>query len=370
MAVINVIKNVKLDVVADSIHTFAMMLEVGLGEIRSLRHLANSFPKTDLGLAYKRIAEAAPDRGLSDAFADETAANKTIPRVVSELLAAGAATGKEADNLERAAEILERSSSGRAKMRSALISPIMSVGLIALLIIALAVFGVPFMHSYYEGLGLPDSVTSTIIMVVSYTLAVIIGLFLVALFGWWIFWMVRGRHNEIWHVRLNRFTFRIPVWGPAQKYLALNRFFDVLGPLLEAGIDEVSVLERSAEASGSPAMRRLVLDHVAHMRAGELTATGAPAEFGNFSDGVLFPTEIATMLTGAPAGKQQLKVLERLARNYREKAATSADRVVRELPAMVDGFLVFATIGLTALVGAMMLDMTIGLTQYGNNVTG
>jgi type IV pilus assembly protein PilC len=97
------------------------------------------------------------------------------------------------------------------------------------------------------------------------TLAVFIPIYAAVFF---IIYALQGRHGEGWRSTIETLLRRIPVFGKARYHLALARLASALEALITAGVSIVEAWELAAAASGSPALRRAVLDWRPQVDAG------------------------------------------------------------------------------------------------------
>jgi len=82
----------------------------------------------------------------------------------------------------------------------------------------------------------------------------------------------QSRHGERWRSGMELLFNRIPVLGKARRYLALARLSASLEALLSAGVSIIEAWELAANASGSPALRRLVVGWRPLVDAGQTPA--------------------------------------------------------------------------------------------------
>jgi type IV pilus assembly protein PilC len=68
----------------------------------------------------------------------------------------------------------------------------------------------------------------------------------------------QATHGEAWRARLEQIYQLIPVLGAARKKLALARLAAALEALINAGVPVFRAWELAGEASGSPALRRII----------------------------------------------------------------------------------------------------------------
>jgi type IV pilus assembly protein PilC len=140
-----------------------------------------------------------------------------------------------------------------------------------------------------------------------------------------IIFAAQSRHGEAWRACFETLLHPIPVLGQARRYLALARLAAALEALLGAGVTIIEAWELAATASGSPALRRIVLGWRPQVNAGQTPAEAVSAS-GNFPD--LFASQYAT---GEVSGKLD-DTLGRLHAYYQEEGSRKLQAVSRWTP--------------------------------------
>jgi len=135
----------------------------------------------------------------------------------------------------------------------------------------------------------------------------------------------QSRHRENWRALMERFLGPVPVLGTARRYLALGRLAAALEALLSAGVSIVDAWELAAAASGSPALRRLVLRWRPLLDAGR-TPAEVLGECGRFPE--LFVNQYTT---GEISGKLD-ETLGRLRLYYQEEGSRKLHHVTQWTP--------------------------------------
>jgi type II secretory pathway component PulF len=135
----------------------------------------------------------------------------------------------------------------------------------------------------------------------------------------------QSRHSERWRSWMERMLDPVPVLGTARRYLALSRLAAALEALLSAGVSIINAWELAAAASGSPALRRLVLGWRPLLEAGR-TPAEVVSDSSRFPE--LFVNEYAT---GEISGKLD-ETLERLGLYYQEEGSRKLHSVAQWTP--------------------------------------
>ncbi len=94
----------------------------------------------------------------------------------------------------------------------------------------------------------------------------------------------QGQHGEWWRSWVERLTRMVPVLGAARRSLALSRLAAALEALLNAGVPILDAWELAAAASGSPALRRAVVNWRDQVEHGGQTPAEAMAASSAFPE--------------------------------------------------------------------------------------
>jgi type II secretory pathway component PulF len=136
---------------------------------------------------------------------------------------------------------------------------------------------------------------------------------------------VQSRHGERWRALIETMLRPVPVLGTARLELALGRLAAALEALISAGVTILEAWEMAAAASGSPALRRAVLNWRARVRTGQ-TPSEAIVESGQFPE--LFANQYAT---GELSGDLE-DTLSRMHRYYQEEGSRKLHALAQWLP--------------------------------------
>jgi type II secretory pathway component PulF len=138
----------------------------------------------------------------------------------------------------------------------------------------------------------------------------------------------QGSHGECWRAGLERVGRAIPVLGSARRSLALARLAAALEALLNAGVPVVQAWEMSANASGSPALKRTVLAWRPGLMAGQ-----TPADLLIRSP--VFPEVFANLYQTGEISGQLDESLQRLHNYYQEEGARKLQALAVWVPKLI-----------------------------------
>jgi type IV pilus assembly protein PilC len=143
-----------------------------------------------------------------------------------------------------------------------------------------------------------------------------------------VIYAAQNRHGERWRGWVESGLHRVPILGQARRCLALSRLAAALEALLSAGVTIIQAWELAAAASGSPALRRVVLAWRPLVDGGQ-----TPGEALNASG--RFPELFANQyVTGEVSGKLE-ESLSRLHIYYQEEGSRKLHALAQWTPRAV-----------------------------------
>jgi type II secretory pathway component PulF len=167
--------------------------------------------------------------------------------------------------------------------------------------------------------------TGNVLAYVKQTLGILLPVYAVVLL---LMYAMQGRHGESWRARIEMILRRVPVWGAARRNFALARLAAALEALLNAGVPIIEAWDLAATASGSPALRRAVLNWKPRVLAGE-----TPAEaLGQSRE---FPRHFSNLYQTGEITGQLDQTLNRLRVYYREEGTRKLRALAEWTPRLV-----------------------------------
>ncbi len=141
---------------------------------------------------------------------------------------------------------------------------------------------------------------------------------------------MQSKHGERWRALMEACLRYVPILGKARYYLALSRLALALEALVNAGVNIIQAWELAANACGSPALRRVILNWRPQVEAGLTPATVLtnsdrfPEMFSNYYQ------------SGEVSGKLD-ESLNRLHRYYHEEGTRKLANFAEWTPRIVYG---------------------------------
>jgi len=347
-------KSVKKGDVADAVRSLGIMLSTSRGETGPLQTLAEQYKGTDLGSAFARIYQAVQS-GQLDLSAAVRLEHKVFPKIVGDLLAVGARSGNSAQNLQKAADILDESADLNQKIKQAVIQPAILLGVIIAFLYAVILFVLPVFSGMFESFGkeLPP-LSQAVITAGDFLIwaGVVIG----GLLGiWLIYYKNWGKKNERLRIFLGRQQLKIMVLGKVLRAQHLTQMFSILSGLLSVGLNEREALVTAADASANAAVKDHLQKHIVEMDRGTVA-------FADIADGFLVPLQAGYMLANGFNSGAEVKALDDLAKVYQRDAKRRAENLTTALEPLSNG--IVGTIFAAVLIACYLpvYDLFLGLT--------
>jgi type II secretory pathway component PulF len=143
-----------------------------------------------------------------------------------------------------------------------------------------------------------------------------------------IIYATQSRHGETWRAWIESILSTVPILGKARHYLALARLAGALEALISSGVTIIEAWELAANASGSPALRRVVSSWRPHLRRGQ-TPSEAVLASGRF------PEVFSSQYTSGEISGQLDESLRRLRRYYQDEGARKMQALAQWTPRVV-----------------------------------
>ena len=254
---------------ADFYHQLGQLTGAGLGLIRALEQLSRNPPDGSYRQSISRVLEQiAEGSTFTDAL---RRCGHWLPAFDLALLQAGEQSGR----LEACFRLLADYYTDRARLARQMIGDLAYPAFL----LHFAIFIFPFAQFFASG-NWGVYLCQTVGVLIPLYLAVALVIF-----------AAQSRHGETWRAWFEKLLHPIPVLGPARRYLALGRLAAALEALLSAGVTIIEAWELAATASGSPALRRIVLGWRPQVNAGQTPAEAVSAS-GSFPE--IFANQYAT----------------------------------------------------------------------------
>lgn len=241
------------------------MIGAGLSLARALQVITKQSPNR----YWKKVLNQLNDsivsgRSLSQAL---TLFPEIFPPVMTAMISAGEESGKLALALETIREQLAKHYELRRRVQGAMIYPLIIIVVIIILAILLLIFLVPNLTSLFRELEVELPLSTRIVIAISgflshYTVAFLLGLFLVSAAGWRLFKTQIGRR---WWAR---FIFRLPVIGTLVRNFNAATTMRTLSSLIASGVSMISSLQITVRVLQNPFYQEVIERAVARIERG------------------------------------------------------------------------------------------------------
>ncbi len=336
---------VKIEARANFFHLLAVMLNSGIPMVKALRSLID---QTESSPRLKMIIEdlvinVEGGSSLSEAML-------VYPDVFSEqevgMVQSGEVSGQLVKVLENLSVDTEKAYSIRAKVKGAMMYPMVIFTLLIAVITAMMVFVVPKLTELFAASGnqLP-TITRVVIgisnFIVNYGLVLLAGVLGIILLG------LIFRKTDMGKYTFDKFKISMPLFGKLFKKAYLSRFARSLSNLLDSGVSIVKTLEITANSVGNEVYRRRL------MLAMEDIKQGIPlAE--NMSGSDLFPPMLVSMVEVGEKTARLDEIAGKVARFYEDEVDTYVNGLSKIIEPVI---LIVMGLSVGAVVAAVMLPI-------------
>ncbi len=326
----------------------SILLDAGLPLVRSLRTLE----KQAKNHAVKRIVgDSANSVEGGSTFSEALAQNpKSFDKLYLNMVRAGEAAGAMETILARLAGFLEKAARLAAKIKSAMVYPVVVLTIATTITAGLMVFIVPKFKKIFEelleGVALPP-LTQFVIMVSDIMknnfIMVAIVMFVLVVIYKLLSKTAKGKHFFDW------LKFRMPLLGPIVSRSAIAKFSRTLGTLMSSGVPVLNALQIVRETSGNEVVSGAIQKVHDAVKEGEGIAKPLSAT-------KVFPDMVISMIeVGEETGKLP-DMLDKIADTYDEEV----DNAVDALTSMIEPLMI---IFLAVVVGTIVIALFMPLIK-------
>jgi type IV pilus assembly protein PilC len=322
----NVRTKVKLKDLAIFSRQFSTMVSSGLPMLRALATLENQTSSKALATAVSEVRQDV-ERGSS-----LSASMAKHPKVFNNLYVAMVKSGETGGVLDavldRLAGNLEREVSLRGRIKSAMTYPIVVLGFVTLIMMAMLLFIVPQFKSIYAELHGTLPLPTRILLAVSDAVRTKLPFVLVAI-AVIVFLFKRWKKTTNGRHAIDKFKLKAPIFGPLFQKTALSRFSRTLSVMSKSGVPIIQALDVVAETVNNAVMSEAVRDVQESVKQGESLAKP-------LSRHEVFPGMVVQMLTVGEETGALDTMLEKIAQFYDDEVTAAVDSLTSILePVMI-----------------------------------
>lgn len=329
--------------------SFYQMLSVtinaGLPLTKALKIIAD---QTD-NKRFQKVIEALAtsiEKGesLSDAMLDHT---DVFDEAQIGMVKAGEASGQLNTTLKSISTQMEKSANIKAKLKGAMIYPIIIFTIMAIAVGVVMVMVIPKISGIFLDSGKALPLPTQVLITISDTMLNYWQQGLIAIL---LFVLGLGMYKKSESGRLvwDKFLLKIPIFGPLRQKVILAQFTRNLGSMLQSGIEIIKSLKIIAQSVGNAVYEQRITLMSEDIQRGIKMADS----LGDSTD--LFPSLVTSMITVGEQTAQLDTVCEKVANYYEGEV----DQYVANLMKMLEP-IIMAVIGVVVggIVAAIMLPI-------------
>jgi len=184
------------------------------------------------------------------------------------MVKSGEVSGELSEVLNYLADHLEREKDFRSKTIGAMIYPVMVLGVVVVVIVAMTLFVIPKLGEMIKEMGVEPPFITRVILAFSDFLKKQ-ALIFVIIFAAIIFGIYRFLKSEEGKKIYDRISLKMPILGPFLQKVYLTRFAENLATLISGGLPIARALEITAEIVGNSVYKDIILKTRDGVRRGE-----------------------------------------------------------------------------------------------------
>jgi general secretion pathway protein F/MSHA biogenesis protein MshG len=334
-------KAIKTDELIGLFKQIAVMVKAGMSITDSLRESVQAVNN-------KRLVEIIED-AVQQIESGKTFNEALLPyeyelgRLSLSIIKMGEETGELAEALYDLNEILDEMARNKARIKKAMKQPIITIGILIAAMVGLIVMIIPKFKTIFDGLGADLPMPTQWLIFLSdlfqnYGLHLILSLIAI------IFIHNKTKAlNQKYEFGVDKFKFKLPIFGKVIKYGMVARFITVFNKLLRAGVPMSESIDTAYNT-----VDNLYLKGILKQIKYKLTKGGTISEI--FKETNLFTTMDIKMIKAGEDSGELNNMLNHVSNRYKEEF----DTLVENLSALIEPILL-------AMVTVMVLFLALGI---------
>jgi type IV pilus assembly protein PilC len=342
--ILEVFDKVKLKDISIFCRQFHAMMNAGVSIINCLDILRQQTENKKMGRVIEEVYEQLQKgMALSDAMKKH---EKVFPELLVNMIAAGEASGNLDTILDRMAIHYEKENKISAKVRGAMIYPMVVSSVAVVVVILMLVFVFPTFIDLFGQVGAELPLQTRIVMAISnFIQAYWYILILAAAVA--VYFIRKAAASDSGRLFLDQLKFRIPVLKGTTSKIITSRFARTLSTLLGSGMPLLQSLELVSKVVGNKVAEKGILMARDEVRKGvNLAVPIKKIE--------VFPPMLISMLSVGEESGSLDEILEKTANFYDSEVETSIETLTKLLEPLM---LVFMAIIIGFIAIAMVLPM-------------
>jgi general secretion pathway protein F len=255
-------------------------------------------------------------------------------------------SGNMAESLQDLSRYLDKAKVLREKLKSALIYPVILIGVTVISLAVIFVFVLPEFARMFEDMDAELPAVTAFVMGAANLLSdyglVVVGLIVLA-----VIYFRRRMQDESWRSAWDQRLLTIPVLGDLIKKVEMARLSRSMGTLLRGGVPLLSALKIAGDSLQNRLLASRLVEATSSLQEGSGLA-------GPLMDAGVFPEFALQMIQVGEETGQLDKMLLKVADIYDDEVATATERMLAVLePIMI--------IGLAIVIGGIVVSILVAL---------
>lgn len=332
---------------------FSTMITAGLPLLQGLTILANQCENPTFKEVLKDIARSV-EGGLSLCEAMQKYPD-VFDSLYTNLVRAGEMGGVLDKTLQRLAEHMEKAEKLKAKVKGAMVYPIVVISVAILVIAVIMVFVIPVFEKMFSEMGAqlpaPTVIVISISRFIKGNIHFIVGAIILLVFLFRTYRKTpKGRRTT------DAISLRLPIFGPLLKKVAVARFTRTLSTMLASGVPILDSLSIVAKTAGNVILEEIILEVRQSVSEGQGIAEP-------LSETDIFPPMVVQMISVGEATGALDSMLEKIADFYDDEV----DAAVAALTSMMEPMLM---VFLGTTIGGLVISMYLPIFKMAGLVAG
>ena len=329
----------------------ATLLGAGITLINALTAIVDQVENEQFKKIFGQIkTEVNEGSSLADAMGKHP---KVFGNLYVSMVRAGEASGALDQVLVRLADFTEAQAQLKAKIMSAMLYPIIMIGVGSIIMMILFVVVIPRITKIFTQVKAELPLQTKLLIAVADLIK-----------GWWfilfpaigvgIWLFFRWKVSKTGRPKWDRFTLRAPIFGPVVRLVAIARFARTLATLLRSGVPVLNALDITKDVLNNTRLAEVVSEAREAIREGESIA--APLKKSRE-----FPPIVVHMVATGEQSGQLEQMLEHVADNY----DFQVDQRVGKLTTLIEPIMI---VGMGVAVAFIVFSILMPILQLSQHV--
>jgi type IV pilus assembly protein PilC len=330
---------------------FSTMIDAGLPLVQCLEILYSQSENSTFKRILKKVKEGVEGGStLADALREFP---DTFDELFVNMIEAGESGGILDTILNRLSGYLEKAAKLKAKIKGAMMYPIIVLGISAIVIGVILVFVIPVFEEMFAGFGKSLPVPTQIVVGLSKFTVNNIHFIILGIVGF-IYGYRRFYKTDFGNRLMDNLFLKLPVFGMLIRKVSVAKFTRTLSTMLGSGVSILDALEIVAKTAGNRTIESAVYKVRSSIEEG--TSMVEP-----LSESRVFPSMVVQMIGVGESTGALDSMLEKIANFYDDEV----DQAVDNMTTMIEPLMI-AFLGIT--IGSLVVAMYLPIFQMAGNL--